>query len=162
MGSQHVYRPGSPNTVWAAQCLPWLLLLGVLVIKKYSSFDNAVSMIALVIIVDAAWLPTFIQHIPSEVGVVNTIISVIISIFVLRFVWLCNPKFILAIERLTEINSVNKKGNTKASKSLVTIVLLSLLLPSASAHAIHFVEEGEGFDAPKRCLLYTSDAADEL
>ena len=84
MGSQHVYRPGSPNTVWAAQCLPWLLFLGVFVIKKYSSFDNAVSMIALVIIVDAAWLPTFIQHIPSEVGVVSTIISVIISIFVLR------------------------------------------------------------------------------
>ena len=157
MGSQHVYRPGSPNTVWAAQCLPWLLFLGVLVIKKYSSFDNAVSMIALVIIVDAAWLPTFIQHIPSEVGVVNTIISVIISIFVLRFVWLCNPKFILAIERLTEINSVNKKGNTKASKSLVTIVLLSLLLPSASAHAIHFVEEGEGFDAPKRFLIDVDD-----
>ena len=40
MGTDHVYRPGSPNTVWAAQCLPWLLFLGVLVIKKYSSFDS--------------------------------------------------------------------------------------------------------------------------
>ena len=60
MGTEHVYRPGSPNTVWAAQCLPWLLFLGVLVIKKYSSFDNAVSMIALVISsMQHGYLPSF-------------------------------------------------------------------------------------------------------
>ena len=31
------------------------------------------------------------------------------------------------------------------------------MLPSASAHAIHFVEEGEGFDAPKRFLIDVDD-----
>ena len=28
-----------------------------------------------------------------------------------------------------------------------------LLVPIASGHAIHFTEEGEGFDAPKRYLI---------
>ena len=157
MGTEHVYRPGSPNTVWAAQCLPWLLFLGVLVIKKYSSFDNATSMIALVIIVDAAWLPTFIQHIPSEVGIVNTVISVIISVVILRFIWSLNPKIILAIEGLSQEYSSKENSKSKLTKSLATIVLLSLLLPSVSAHSIHFVEEGEGFDAPKRFLIDVDD-----
>ena len=34
---------------------------------------------------------------------------------------------------------------------------LLALLPSASAHAIHFVEEGEGFDAPKLFLIDVDD-----
>ena len=157
MGTEHVYRPGSPNTVWAAQCLPWLLFLGVLIIKKYSSFDNPTSMISLVIIVDAAWLPTFIQHIPSEVGVVNTVISVIISVVILRFIWLLNPKIMMAIQRLSQEYSSKENSKSKLPKSLVTIVLLSLLLPSVSAHSIHFVEEGEGFDAPKRFLIDVDD-----
>ena len=157
MGTEHVYRPGSPNTVWAAQCLPWLLFLGVLIIKKYSSFDNATSMIALVIIVDAAWLPTFIQHIPSEVGIVNTVISVIISVVILRCIWLLNPKIILAIQGLSQEYSSKENSKSKLAKSLVTIVLFSLLLPSVSAHSIHFVEEGEGFDAPKRFLIDVDD-----
>ena len=157
MGTEHVYRPGSPNTVWAAQCLPWLLFLGVLIIKKYSSFDNPNSMIALVIIVDAAWLPTFIQHIPSEVGVVNTVISVIISVVILRCIWFLNPKIMMAIQGLSQEYSSKENTKSKLAKSLVTIVLFSLLLPSVSAHSIHFVEEGEGFDAPKRFLIDVDD-----
>ena len=114
-------------------------------------------MIALVIIVDAAWLPTFIQHIPSEVGVVNTVISVIISVVILRFIWLLNPKIIMAIQGLSQEYSSKENSKSKLAKSLVTIVLFSLLLPSVSAHSIHFVEEGEGFDAPKRFLIDVDD-----
>ncbi|DAC28167.1 MAG TPA: hypothetical protein HA327_07080, partial [Candidatus Poseidoniaceae archaeon] len=76
MGPEHVYRPGSPNTVWAAHCLPWLLFVGVLIVNRFSSFENPWSMIALVIIVDAAWLPNLILHIPVEAGAINTLTSV--------------------------------------------------------------------------------------
>ena len=98
MGPEHVYRPGSPNTVWAAHCLPWLLFIGVLLVNRFSSFDNPWSMIALVIIVDAAWLPNLILHIPAEAGAVNTLISVALTIVVLYFVWQLNPHIINAVK----------------------------------------------------------------
>ena len=100
-------------------------ILGCFNNQKYSSFDNATSMIALVIIVDAAWLPTFIQHIPSEVGIVNTVISVIISVVILRCIWLLNPKIISAIQGLSQ--EYSSKENSKSELvNLVTIVLFSL------------------------------------
>ena len=51
----------------------------------------------------------------------------------------------MAIEGLSQEYSSKENSKSKLPKSLVTIVLLSLLLPSVSAHSIHFVEEGEGF-----------------
>ena len=157
MGPEHVYRPGSPNTVWSAHCMPWLLLLGVLIIGKYSSFDNPVSMIALVMIADAVWLPTFISYIPSEVGMLNTILSVMVSIGLLAMIWRVNPFVIRTVQQLSREYLPNSKQRSKAAKSIVAAVCFLFLLPSVSAHAIHLTEEGEGFDAPKRFLIDVDD-----
>ena len=157
MGPEHVYRPGSPNTVWAAHCLPWLLFVGVLIVNRFSSFDNPWSMIALVIIVDAAWLPNLILHIPVEAGAINTLISVGLTVVILYYVWQLNPHIIDAVQNLSKDYTGGKTTNSAVSTSIVAGVCILLLVPTVSAHAIHFTEEGEGFDAPKRFLIDVDD-----
>ena len=157
MGPEHVYRPGSPNTVWAAHCLPWLLFVGVLAVNRFSSFDNPWSMIALVIIVDAAWLPNLILYIPVEAGAVSTIISVGLTAIILYFVWQLNPHIINAVQNLSKDYTGGKPNSSAVSKSIVAGVCILLLVPTVSAHAIHLTEEGEGFDAPKRFLIDVDD-----
>ena len=74
MTSEHYFRPGSPHPIWAAQCLPWLLLPIFLATKRYRVLQNPNRLVALVIVVDAVWLPTLIEYIPAEIGLFNTIL----------------------------------------------------------------------------------------
>ena len=157
MGPEHVYRPGSPNTVWAAHCLPWLLFFGVLLVNRFSSFDNRWSMIALVILVDAAWLPTLILHIPAEAGLFNTALSVCLSVILLYFIWQLNPHIIDAVQKLSRDYHGGKTNLSDFTKTMTISLCALLLLPSVSAHAIHLTEEGDGFDAPKRFLIDVDD-----
>jgi hypothetical protein len=159
MTSEHFYRPGSPHTTWAAHCLPWLLMPGLICVKKYSSLDNPNSMIALVILADVVWLPTFIDYIPKEVGVFDTLVSVVFSIAILRIFWQLSRGFGSSVERLSLDKPVSlSKGKNKNSKlAVISIVMMILFLPVASGHTIHFTEEGEGFDAPKRYLIDVDD-----
>ena len=82
MTNEHYFRPGSPHTTWAAQCLPWLLFPMLLLTKRLSVLQNPNRLVALVIVVDVVWLPTFIDYIPSEIGVFNTLLSIVFSVFV--------------------------------------------------------------------------------
>lgn len=159
MTSEHFYRPGSPHTTWAAHCLPWLLMPGLICVKKYSSLDNPNSMIALVILADVVWLPTFIDYIPKEVGVFDTLVSVVFSIAILRIFWQLSRGFGSSVERLSLDKRISlSKGKNKNSKlAVISIVMMILFLPVASGHTIHFTEEGEGFDAPKRYLIDVDD-----
>lgn len=159
MTSEHFYRPGSPHTTWAAHCLPWLLMPGLFCVKKYSSLDNPNSMIALVILADVVWLPTFIDYIPKEVGVFDTLVSVVFSIAILRIFWQLSRGFGSSVERLSLDKRISlSKGKNKNSKlAVISIVMMILFLPVASGHTIHFTEEGEGFDAPKRYLIDVDD-----
>jgi len=159
MTSEHFYRPGSPHTTWAAHCLPWLLMPGLICVKKYSSLDNPNSMIALVILADVVWLPTFIDYIPKEVGVFDTLVSVVFSVAILRIFWQLSRGFGSSVERLSLDKPVSlSKGKNKNSKlAVISIVMMILFLPVASGHTIHFTEEGEGFDAPKRYLIDVDD-----
>ncbi|RJU82599.1 MAG: hypothetical protein DWB99_03850 [Candidatus Poseidoniales archaeon] len=159
MTSEHFYRPGSPHTTWAANCLPWLLFPVLIFTRKFSVLENPNRLIAMVILVDVIWLPTFIDYIPQEVGIFNTLVSIVISIAILRIFYTLSLGFGDSIERL----SLNKKISLKKSKSskpklsVVGIVLMIFFLPVVSGHTIHFSEEGEGFDAPKRYLIDIDD-----
>ena len=159
MTSEHFYRPGSPHTTWAANCLPWLLFPVLILTRKFSVLENPNRLIAMVILVDVIWLPTFIDYIPQEVGIFNTLVSIVISIAILRIFYTLSLGFGDSIERL----SLNKKISLKKSKSskpklsVVSIVLMIFFLPVVSGHTIHFSEEGEGFDAPKRYLIDIDD-----
>ena len=159
MTSEHFYRPGSPHTTWAANCLPWLLFPVLILTRKFSVLENPNRLIAMVILVDVIWLPTFIDYIPQEVGIFNTLVSIVISIAILRIFYTLSLGFGDSIERL----SLNKKISLKKSKSsksklsVVGIVLMIFFLPVVSGHTIHFSEEGEGFDAPKRYLIDIDD-----
>lgn len=159
MTEEHFFRPGSPHTTWAAHCLPWLLLPGLLVLKKYSSLEHPNSMIALVMIVDVVWIPTFIDYIPAEVGIVNTLVSLVVSIFILRVFWSLSQGFGSAIERLSSPQFIGSRTAMQhpMKGTTLAIVLLLFLTPIASGHTIHMTEEGEGFDAPKRFLIDVDD-----
>jgi hypothetical protein len=159
MTNEHFYRPGSPHTTWAAHCLPWLLMPGLLCVKKFSSLDNPNSIIALVILADVVWLPTFIDYIPQEVGIFDTLVSVVFSVAVLRVFWQLSRGFGASIERLSLDNriSLTKSKNQNSKLTVIGIVMMILFLPIVSGHTIHFTEEGEGFDAPKRYLIDIDD-----
>jgi len=155
MTNEHYFRPGSPHTTWAAQCLPWLLFPMLLLTKRYSVLQNPNRLVALVIIVDVVWLPTFIDYIPSEIGLFNTLLSIVLSVFVLRAFISLSYGFGPAIERLSE-NKMIILGQKKPSArkvSVVSVLMLLLFTPIASGHMIHLSEEGEGLDAPKRYLI---------
>ena len=155
MTNEHYFRPGSPHTTWAAQCLPWLLFPMLLLTKRYSVLQNPNRLVALVIIVDVVWLPTFIDYIPSEIGLFNTLLSIVLSVFVLRTFISLSYGFGPAIERLSE-NKMIILGQKKPSArkvSVVSVLMLLLFTPLASGHMIHLSEEGEGLDAPKRYLI---------
>ena len=155
MTNEHYFRPGSPHTTWAAQCLPWLLFPMLLLTKRYSVLQNPNRLVALVIIVDVVWLPTFIDYIPSEIGLFNTLLSIVLSVFVLRAFISLSYGFGPAIERLSE-NKMIILGQKKPSArkvSVVSVLMLLLFTPIASGHMIHQSEEGEGLDAPKRYLI---------
>ena len=155
MTNEHYFRPGSPHTTWAAQCLPWLLFPMLLLTKRYSVLQNPNRLVALVIIVDVVWLPTFIDYIPSEIGLFNTLLSIVLSVFVLRAFISFSYGFGPAIERLSE-NKMIILGQKKPSArkvSVVSVLMLLLFTPIASGHMIHLSEEGEGLDAPKRYLI---------
>ncbi|MDG1551066.1 MAG: hypothetical protein P8Q95_05000 [Candidatus Poseidoniaceae archaeon] len=159
MTNEHFYRPGSPHTTWAAHCLPWLLMPGLLCVKKFSSLDNPNSMIALVILADVVWLPTFIDYIPQEVGIFDTLVSVVFSVAVLRVFWQLSRGFGASVERLSldKKISLTKSKNQNSKLTVIGIVMMILFLPIVSGHTIHFTEEGEGFDAPKRYLIDIDD-----
>tara|TARA_B110000459_G_C16625937_1_gene505884 strand:- start:4450 stop:6072 length:1623 start_codon:yes stop_codon:yes gene_type:complete len=159
MTSEHFFRPGSPHTTWAAHCLPWLLLPGLIFVKKFSSLENPNSMIALVILADVVWLPTFIDYIPQEVGIFDTLVSVVFSVVILRVFWQLSLGFGASVERLSLDKQISlSKSKSKNSKlSVLGIVMMILFLPVVSGHTIHFSEEGEGFDAPKRYLIDIDD-----
>ena len=159
MTSEHFFRPGSPHTTWAAHCLPWLLLPGLLFVKKFSSLENPNSMIALVILADVVWLPTFIDYIPQEVGIFDTFVSVVFSVAILRVFWQLSLGFGASVERLSSDKQISlSKSKSKNSKlSVLGIIMMILFLPVVSGHTIHFSEEGEGFDAPKRYLIDIDD-----
>ena len=95
------------------------------------------------------------DYIPQEVGIFNTLISVIFSVVILRIFYSFSLGFGSAVERLSlERLFTLKKSKKKVSKSPVLALFIAILLvPIASGHAIHFTEEGEGFDAPKRYLI---------
>ena len=159
MTSEHFFRPGSPHTTWAAHCLPWLLLPGLIFVKKFSSLENPNSMIALVILADVVWLPTFIDYIPQEVGIFDTLVSVVFSVVILRVFWQLSLGFGASVERLSLDKQISlSKSKSKNSKlSVLSIVMMILFLPVVSGHTIHFSEDGEGFDAPKRYLIDIDD-----
>ena len=155
MTNEHYFRPGSPHTTWAAQCLPWLLFPMLLLTKRYSVLQNPNRLVALVIIVDVVWLPTFIDYIPSEIGLFNTLLSVVLSVFVLRAFISLSYGFGPAIERLSENKMIilGQKKPSAGKVSVVSVLILLLFTPIASGHMIHLSEEGEGLDAPKRYLI---------
>lgn len=155
MTNEHYFRPGSPHTTWAAQCLPWLLFPMLLLTKRYSVLQNPNRLVALVIIVDVVWLPTFIDYIPSEIGLFNTLLSVVLSVFVLRAFISLSYGFGPAIERLSENKMIilAQKKPSAGKVSVVSVLMLLLFSPIASGHVIHLSEEGEGLDAPKRYLI---------
>ena len=155
MTNEHYFRPGSPHTTWAAQCLPWLLFPMLLLTKRYSVLQNPNRLVALVIIVDVVWLPTFIDYIPSEIGLFNTLLSVVLSVFVLRVFISLSYGFGPAIERLSENKMIilRQKKPSVRKVSVVSVLMLLLFSPIASGHMIHLSEEGEGLDAPKRYLI---------
>ena len=155
MTNEHYFRPGSPHTTWAAQCLPWLLFPMLLLTKRYSVLQNPNRLVALVIIVDVVWLPTFIDYIPSEIGLFNTLLSIVLSVFVLRAFISLSYGFGPAIERLSENKMIifGQKKPSVRKVSVVSVLMLLLFTPIASGHMIHLSEEGEGLDAPKRYLI---------
>ncbi len=155
MTDEHFFRPGSPHTTWAAHCLPWLLFPVLFVTRKFSVLENPNKLVALVIIVDAVWLPTFIDYIPQEVGLFNTLVSLVISVVILRLFWTLSYGFGSAIERLSSNKyfTIRNSNKTASNLSVLGVLFMILLVPLASGHAIHFTEEGEGFDAPKRYLI---------
>ncbi len=155
MTNEHYFRPGSPHTTWAAQCLPWLLFPMLLLTKRYSVLQNPNRLVALVIIVDVVWLPTFIDYIPSEIGLFNTLLSIVLSVFVLRAFISLSYGFGPAIERLSENKMIilGQKKPSAGKVSVVSVLMLLLFTPIASGHMIHLSEEGEGLDAPKRYLI---------
>lgn len=155
MTNEHYFRPGSPHTTWAAQCLPWLLFPMLLLTKRYSVLQNPNRLVALVIIVDVVWLPTFIDYIPSEIGLFNTLLSVVLSVIVLRAFISLSYGFGPAIERLSENKMIilAQKKPSAGKVSVVSVLMLLLFSPIASGHVIHLSEEGEGLDAPKRYLI---------
>ena len=101
MTTEHFFRPGSPHTTWAANCLPWLLFPVLILTRKFSVLENPNRLIAMVIFVDVVWLPTFMDYIPQEVGIFNTLISVIFSVVILRIFYSFSLGFGSAVERLS-------------------------------------------------------------
>ena len=155
MTNEHYFRPGSPHTTWAAQCLPWLLFPMLLLTKRLSVLQNPNRLVALVIVVDVVWLPTFIDYIPSEIGVFNTLLSIVFSVFVLRLFASLSQGFGPAIERLSVDKMINfgQKNSSATKISVVSVLLILFFTPLASGHLVHLSEEGEGLDAPKRYLI---------
>lgn len=155
MTSEHFFRPGSPHTTWAANCLPWLLFPTLALTRKFSVIENPNRLVAMVVLVDVVWLPTFIDYLPQEVGLFNTLVSIALSIVILRIFYTLSVGFGSAVERLSlDKFFTMKKSNSNVSKiSVLAVTFVILLLPVASSHTIHFTEEGEGFDAPKRYLI---------
>tara|TARA_B100001559_G_scaffold58905_1_gene47338 strand:- start:60 stop:1709 length:1650 start_codon:yes stop_codon:yes gene_type:complete len=161
MTEEHVLRPGAPHTTYAANCLPWLLFPAVFFVSKFTSITEKKILIPLVLAVDVAWLPTFIEHTPVEVGILNTVLSVLLSAAILWLIWPITQGFGPAIERLA-LRTASQGAKPDRKKKAVSLVVLMLVLlcmsaPLASAHAIHLSEEGDGFDAPMRYLIDVND-----
>ncbi len=131
----------------------------VILCQKISSLDNPNSMIALVILADVVWLPTFIDYIPQEAGIFDTLVSVVFSVAILRVFWQLSRGFGASIERLSldKQISLSKPKSQNSKLTVISIVMMILFLPIVSGHTIHFTEEGEGFDAPKRYLIDIDD-----
>ena len=161
MTEEHFLRPGAPHTTYAANCLPWLLFPALLVFKRVASLENPTALIPLVLLVDVAWLPTFIEHTPVEIGIVNTLLSLLLSAVALRLVWPVTQGLGPAIERLAERHEGIDNGTSKSGNSAPLVMLMLLFVsfcaPVVSGHSIHLSEEGDGFDAPKRYLIDVND-----
>ena len=155
MGPEHVYRPGAPNTVWAANCMPWLLLPASYIICRYNLWKKPIQLALAIIVADAIWLPTMPDYFPLEVHPTGLAFSVIIGIIFLRYTQSLIHRFISSMDSLTDEKSINFKLPKIGKPSTVIVVLMAFLLMPAtvgSAHELHR-EEGQGFDAPMRLLI---------
>ena len=90
---------------------------------------------------------------------INTLVSLVVSIFILRVFWSASQGFGPAIERLSSPQFIRLRTDNHSPMKLASLagVLILLLAPIASGHTIHMTEEGEGFDAPKRFLIDVDD-----
>ncbi len=155
MGPEHVYRPGAPNTVWAANCMPWLLLPATYVISRYKLWDKPIQLAVAIIAADAIWLPTMPDYFPVEVNPFGIVVSVVIGILLLRYMQSIVQKFISSMDSLTDDKIIKfELPKIRASSTAIIVLIVLLLTPATvgSAHELHR-EEGEGFDAPMRLLI---------
>ncbi|MGY8734723.1 MAG: hypothetical protein ACKVHN_01600 [Candidatus Poseidoniales archaeon] len=164
MGSEHVYRPGSPHQVLVPNFMPWLLLPVLICFRKWPLLkNNKLIYILIILSIDPIWLPVHSQYLPSMVGDLELVLSILISIPIMYLAISSSKKVAIILDNLALI-VINKK-QTQQNKSkrktqslgviAVFLLLISIMLvPMAQGHGgVHKTEQGDGFDAPMRMLF---------
>jgi len=168
MGSEHVYRPGSPHQVLVPNFMPWLLLPVLICFRKWPLLkNNKLIYILLILLVDPIWLPVHSQYLPSMVGDLELVLSILISIPIMYLAISSSKKVAIIIDNLVlmVINKKqiqqNKSESKTSSLGIIAVLLLLIsitLVPMAQGHGgVHKTEQGDGFDAPMRMLFDIED-----
>ena len=157
MGPEHVYRPGSPHTNWAAASMPWLMLPLALLLHRLDLWRNRWALPLGAVCIDATWWPVLPTYQPSEVGIGSAMMSFALALGLLVGSY---PALLRIVDRLQNLSVgglhpliVFSSGSRRAAALAVGLCILLLPAGTAGAHEIHRVEEGDGFDAPRRMLI---------
>ncbi len=167
MGSEHVYRPGSPHQVQVTNFFPWLLLPMMVCFRKWPKLmQNKWIYFSMILCVDPIWLPVN-SEIIQLAGINGVIISILISMPIMYFAYSASKKVSIFIDNLI-LRVMNKKEplkdkerhNRASINAVIAILLLicMMFIPVVQGHGgVHRTEEGEGFDAPMRMLFDIED-----
>ena len=168
MGPEHVYRPGSPHQVLIPSLLPWLLMPAIICIRKWPALmNNKFTYIAIILCTNPIWLPLGGEYIPSLVDGMGLAVSIILSIPVMYFATYSSRNIAIAMDNVM-LRVINKKGpkeqkngNKSSLVGTISVILMMICLmyiPAVQGHGgVHRIEEGDGFDAPRRILFDIED-----
>ena len=145
MGPSHTYRPGAPNIVWAAHCVPYLFVLVALLFAKFDLANRQNSLVVIALLSDVIFSPFLPVNYPARVGILVTMINLGIAFLLLRISIPMILKYCRRILASLEDGIVEFKPRTKS----LAVLLMLLFITPATAHNNNF-EEGSGFDAPMR------------
>ena len=145
MGPSHTYRPGAPNTVWAAHCVTYLFVLVAFVFAKFDLANRPNLLVIVALLSDVIFSPFIPVFYPSKVGFFVTMVNLVIAFLLLRLSIPLILKYCGRILSSLESGIIEFKPRTKS----LAILLVLLFITPVSAHDNNF-EEGSGFDAPMR------------
>ena len=145
MGPSHAYRPGAPNVVWAAHCVPYLFILVAFIFAKFDLANRPNLLVMIALLSDVIFSPFLPVNYPSEVGFLITMVNLAGAFLLLRLSIPLLQRYYARILSSLDSGIIDFRPKIKS----VAVLLVLLFISPVSAHNNNF-EEGSGFDAPMR------------